>query len=305
MAVSESYVSRVGKDILSLSLASLIRASLGGLKEGRESLHDTYRAVSPFSPLKEGAGRKMLALIPEVSLESLGAMPEQVTLDMRYVDVDGATPFRDLIAILSLAKNQKPSAALELGTYLGSTTANLALNLPSAIIHTIDLPEDNAEAAALIEGQPVDDLHLISGRKLGRSFRGTAIEQRIVQHQGDTATYDYSVIHDPVTVFLVDGSHTYDYARSDTLHCFVLAQEAQGECTFLWHDCDCYHLGVTTWLVEMIQAGLPVVRVEDTSLACMRLDVRDPQVQQAMRPWLGESLQASHPAWQQGSLSQA
>lgn len=305
MAVSQNYVTRAAKDILSLSLASLIRTSLGGFKEGHKSLHDTYQAVSPFSPLKEGAGRKMLALIPEVSLESLGGLPEQVTLDMRYVDVGGATPFRDLIAILSLAKNQHPRAALEFGTYFGSTTANLALNLPSAIIHTIDLPEDDTEAAALIEGQPVDDLHLISGRKLGKSFRGTAIEQRIVQHQGDTATYDYSVIHDPVTVFLVDGSHTYDYARSDTLHCFELAQEAQGECTFLWHDCNCHCLGVTTWLVEMIRAGLPVVRVRDTSLAYMRLDVRDPQVQQVMRPWLEEPLQASHPAWHPGPLSRA
>ena len=279
MAATQSYVTRVGKDILAFSLASVIRTSLGGFKEGRKSLEDTYRAVSPFSPLKEGAGRKMLERIPVVSLESLGGMPEQITLDMRYVDVDGATPFRDLIAILALAKNQHPKAALEFGTYFGSTTANLALNLPDTTIHTIDLPEDSTEAAAVIEGRPVDDLHLIRGRKLGKSFRGTPLEQRIVQHQGDTATYDYSVIHDPVTVFLVDGSHTYDYARSDTLRCFALAQ---GESTFLWHDCDCHCLGVTTWLVEMIQAGLPVVRVRDTSLACMKIDAQDPRVQRVL-----------------------
>lgn len=279
MAATQSYVIRVGKGILSLSLASVIRTSLGGLKEGKESLGNTYRAVSPFSPLKEGAGRKMLERIPVVSLESLGGMPDQITLDMRYVDVDGATPFRDLIAILALAKNQHPKAALEFGTYFGSTTANLALNLPDATIHTIDLPEDSTEAASVIEGRPVDDLHLIRGRKLGKSFRGTPLEQRIVQHQGDTATYDYSVIHDPVTVFLVDGSHTYDYARSDTLRCFALAQ---GESTFMWHDCDCHCLGVTTWLAEMIQAGLPVARVQDTSLACMKIDAQDPRVQRVL-----------------------
>lgn len=276
MAAANDYVVRMGKDILSLSLASVIRTSLGGLKDGRKSLEDTYQAVSPFSPLKQGAGRKMLQLIPEVSLESLGGMPEQITLDMRYVDVDGATPFRDLIAILSLAKLQHPKAALEFGTYFGSTTANLALNLPEAAIHTIDLPEDTAEATMLVEGHPVDDLHLIHGRKLGKSFRGTALEQKIIQHQGDTATYDYGVIHDPVTFFLIDGSHTYEYARGDTLRCFALAA---GESTFLWHDCDCYHLGVTSWLVEMIRAGLPVVRMENTSLACMKIDVRDLRVQ--------------------------
>ena len=274
-AASGSYVSRVGKDILSLSIASVIRTSLGGFKEGRKSLEDTYRAVSPFSPLKHGAGRKMLEQIPAVSLESLGGMPEQVTLDMRFVDIDGATPFRDLIAILSLAKRQNPKAVLEFGTYYGSTTANLALNFPDATIHTIDLPEDTREAGALIEGQPVNDLHLIRGRKLGKSFRGTPLERNIVQHQGDTARYDYSAIRDRVTVFLIDGSHTYEYARSDTMRSLALAQ---GESTFMWHDCDCYTLGVTTWLAEMIRAGLPVVRVRDTSLACMKIDAQDERV---------------------------
>ncbi len=168
MAAVDDYVIRVGKDILSLSLASVIRTSLGGLKDGRKSLEDTYQAVSPFSPLKQGVGRKMLQLIPEVSLESLGGMPEQVTLDMRYVDVDGATPFRDLIAILSLAKLQHPKAALEFGTYFGSTTANLALNLPDTAIHTIDLPEDTAEAARLVEGQPVDDCSSYSWTEVGK-----------------------------------------------------------------------------------------------------------------------------------------
>lgn len=277
-----SSVVQIGKDVLSLSLASVIRTSLGGLDQGRQSLKDTYRAVSPFSPLKERAGRKMMGMIPVASLESLGGVPEQITLDMRFVDVDGATPFQDLIAILSLAKMQNPKAALEFGTYFGSTTVNLALNLPDATIHTIDLPEDATDAAALVEGKPVDDFHLIQGRQLGKSFRGTPLEQRIVQHQGDTATYDYGVISDPVTVFLVDGSHTYEYARSDTMRCFALAEKAKGESTFLWHDCNQYCLGVTTWLVELIRAGLPVARVADTSLACMKVDAQDARVQKVL-----------------------
>jgi hypothetical protein len=279
MTASGSYVTKVGKDILSLSLASLIRTSLGGFKEGHKSLQDTYTAVSPFSPLKDGPGRKVVDLIPMASLESLGGIPEQVTLDMRFVDIGGAMPLRDLIAILSLAKNQNPRAALEIGTYFGSTTVNLALNLPESTIHTIDLPEDTAEAESLVAGQPVDDLHLIRGRKLGRSFRGTPLEQRIVQHQGDTATYDYGAIQEPVSFFLIDGSHTYDYARSDTMRCFALAK---GESTFLWHDCDRHHAGVTTWLVEMIKAGLPVVRVKDTSLGYMKIDAQDARVQRVL-----------------------
>ncbi len=268
-------VAKTAKGILSLNLGSVVRTILGGTRQGRQSLEDTYRVVSPFSPLKSGKGAKLVECVPEVSLASLAPVPERLTLDLRYVDVDGATPLRDVLAILTLAVAQDPKAALEIGTYFGSTTANLALNLPEAKIHTIDLPEDLGQASALIEGQPVDDEHLIRGRQLGRSFRGTPLEKNIIQHQGDTALYDYSVIGGEVTFFLIDGSHTYEYAKGDTLHCFAIAK---GTCSFLWHDCDRYHPGVTSWLIEMIDAGLPVVRVENTSLACMKIDAGDPRL---------------------------
>lgn len=279
LVAKDNFIVRTGKGILSFSLASVIRTALGGLNEGGESLRDTYRAVAPFYPLKYGAGRKILALIPAVPLTYFGEVQEPMTMDLRYVDVDGTTPFRDLVAILSLAKLQQPKAALEFGTYFGSTTANLAMNLPDARIHTIDLPEDDTAASALVEGRPIDDLHLIKGRQLGKAFRGTPLEQRIVQHQGDTATYDYSVIQDPVSFVLVDGSHTYDYARSDTLRAFSVAK---GECTFLWHDCDEFNPGVLKWLVEMIRAGLPVVRIEHTVLACMKIDAQDARILKLM-----------------------
>jgi hypothetical protein len=276
MVGRNNFLVRTGKRALSLSIASIIRTGLGGLKQGRQSLDDTYRAVSPFAPLKIGAGIRMLERVPVAPLSSFGGVPDIVQLDLRYIDVDGSTPYRDLIAILSLAKNQSPRAALEFGTYFGSTTVNLALNLPDATIHTIDLPEDPSEANALLEGKPVNDLHLIKGRQLGKSFRGTAVEKRIVQHQGDTGTYDYSVIQEPVTFFLIDGSHTYEYARSDTLRSFALAK---GESSFLWHDCDEFNPGVLKWLLEMVDAGLPVVRIENTSLACMKINAQDPLVQ--------------------------
>jgi hypothetical protein len=277
MSPRNGFAARCAKNILSLNVGSIIRGVLGGPKEGLQSLADTYRAVSPFSPLQSGKGEKLLARIPEVPLASLAPIPERLTLDLRYVDVDGATPYRDVLAIIALAVAANPKAALEFGTYYGSTTANLALNLPGAHIHTLDLPEDTEAAAALVEGQPVDDEHLIRGRQLGKSFRGTPLARNITQHQGDTATYDYSSIPDEITFFLIDGSHTYEYAKGDTLHSFRLAR---GECSVLWHDCDRYHPGVTSWLGEMIQAGLPVVRVENTSLAYLKIDASEARVQQ-------------------------
>ncbi len=272
---NHSFLATTAKTILSLNLGTVVRTVLGGFEQGRQSLEKTYEVVSPFSPIKYGKGQKLFERVPEVSLKSLAPLPEKLTLDLRYVDVYGSTPYRDVLAIIALAIAQRPKAALEFGTYYGSTTANLALNLPGARIHTLDLPEETSEAQALVDGKPVDDNHLIRDRQLGKCFRSTPLAAQITQHTGDTATYDYSAIADDVSFFLIDGAHTYEYAKGDTLHSFALGK---GSCTFVWHDCDPYHPGVTGWLVEMLGAGLPVTRIRNTSVACMTIDTADPRV---------------------------
>jgi len=264
------------ESVLALSPASVIRTCLGGFAEGRQSLRDTYYAVAPFSPLKEGEGRKLEARIPAVELRDAVPLPEGMVVDLRYIEMEGAAPFADVAAILALAIAQDPLGVLEIGTFWGSTTANLARNLPSAKLHTIDLPEDAAEVMESIAGQPVNDLHLIESRQVGKAFRGTELEARITQHFGDTAKYDYSVISDPLSFFMIDGSHTYEYAKSDTLTCLELAK---GPSTLVWHDCNQWQPGVTKWLVEMIDAGLPVKRVERSAVGYLQIDPADERVQ--------------------------
>jgi hypothetical protein len=55
---------------------------------------------------------------------------------------------------------------------------------------------------------------------------------------------------------------------------------ARGPVTFTWHDCDGIHPGVTGWLGELAAAGLPVVRIEGTIVACLRVDASDPKVRE-------------------------
>jgi hypothetical protein len=83
------------------------------------------------------------------------------------------------------------------------------------------------------------------------------------------------VIRDRVSFFLIDGSHTYEYAKSDTLNAWKLAS---GPTTFTWHDCDEVHPGVTQWLGELFDAGLPVSRIAGTIVGCMKVDASDPEV---------------------------
>jgi hypothetical protein len=269
-----------GEAVLALSPASVIRTVLGGVAEGRKSLRDTYYAVAPFSPLRQGEGRKLEARIPAVELRDAVTLPEAMVVDLRYIEMEGAAPFADVAAILTLAIAQQPSGVLEIGTFWGSTTANLARNLPQAKVHTIDLPLDAGDVEESIAGQPVNDLHLIQSRQVGKAFRGTELEGRITQHFGDTARYDYSSIPDELSFFMIDGSHTYEYAKSDTLVCLGLAR---GASTLVWHDCNEWQPGVTKWLVEMIDAGLPVKRVKRTAVAYLQIDAADERVGRLLR----------------------
>jgi hypothetical protein len=268
------------KGLLALNGATVVRALRYGPASAKRSLEETYRTVDPFSTFENQPAHKLLKRVPEKQLNEIVPWPAEMVLDLRFTDISGSTPICDIAAILALAIAQQPLAVLEFGTFWGSATFNLARNLPNASIHTIDLPADTKTAEKLIADQPIDDLHLIQSRSLGQAFRDTPQANRITQHSGDTATYDYSVISDPVSFFLIDGSHTYEYAKSDTLRAFALGH---GMSTFTWHDCDMTHTGVTTWLGELIDAGLPVQRIAGTVVACLRIDATDQRLRRFLK----------------------
>jgi hypothetical protein len=104
---------------------------------------------------------------------------------------------------------------------MGFTTRALAQHLPSAIIHTLDLPLDFNPETDPASGIPKDDFHLIARRQPGRDFIGTPEAARICQHFGDSATWDFSLATGS-TCFLIDGSHTYEYCKLDSENCFKL-----------------------------------------------------------------------------------
>ncbi len=264
------------KAMLALNGASLVRALRYGPRSLQRSLEASYHAIDPFGTAERRHEGAMLRRIPEVPINAVAEWPAEIVLDLRYTEVSGSTPIRDLLTVLALAMKRQPKGVLEFGTFWGSATLNLARNLPDAVIHTIDLPPDPSVAQALTEGRPVDDVYLIKSRQLGRAFRGSAVEARIVQHLGDTATYDYAVIKEEISFFLIDGSHTYEYAKSDTMRAFALRR---GESTLVWHDCDEGHPGVTRWLGELLDAGLPVQRVADTVVACLTVQADDERLQ--------------------------
>ncbi len=180
---------------------------------------------------------------------------------LRYED--GMLPSDQALVLLSILVAEAPSQVLEIGTYMGHTTRLMAENLPHAVIHTVDLPESFTAENDPESRLPKDDYHLIARRTVGREFRGQECAARIRQHFADTASWDFQGVGEP-TFFFIDGSHTYEYCRSDSERCLKLCG---GNGVFLWHDCDAIHPGVIRFLAEWRALGRDVRRITGTPIA--------------------------------------
>ena len=204
--------------------------------------------------------------IPDISLgEILGDRRPTIRISVGPHE-DGMLPLDQLIALLSILVAEHPAEVLEIGTFMGHTTRQMAEALETATIHTVDLPESySAETDGRSEGHPPpkDDFHLIQRRVVGREFKGLVCAARIRQHFADTAEWDFREAGHP-TFFFIDGSHTYEYCRNDSEKCHQLCG---GRGVFLWHDCDLTHPGVERCLSEWRAVGRDVRRIAGTTLA--------------------------------------
>jgi len=201
--------------------------------------------------------------IPTISLgEVLGARRPRISFSMARHE-DGMLPVDQLVALLAILVAEQPTEVLEIGTFMGHTTRQMAEALESATIHTVDLPESFSVGDQVDGALPKDDFHLIERRVVGREFKGLAIAGRIRQHFADTATWSFSEAGS-ATFYFIDGAHTYEYAKHDSEQCYELCG---GRGVFLWHDCDSTHPGVERLLTEWREMGRDVRRIAGTTLA--------------------------------------
>lgn len=251
------------KFLLGLNIASVVRGLRLGFPEFLNGCFAGLCAVHPFQNRTNNQHEKELKSIPEIALgRILDARKVAIKLSVQKYE-DGMLPNHEAMALLSILVAEKPKEVLEIGTFMGHTTRAMAENLDDSIIHTVDLPPDFSMHQGSKEGPPKDDFHLIARRVVGREFKGQAVESRIRQHFGDTATINFQELGRSV-FFFIDGSHTYEYCRQDSEKCFALCG---GTGTFLWHDCDAAHPGVVKFISEWRALGRNIVRIEGTAIA--------------------------------------
>jgi hypothetical protein len=115
----------------------------------------------------------------------------------------------------------------------------------------------------------VDELHIGAHRRVSRYvYEAHAEGSKVRQLYGDSAVFDFSPYRQGVDLFFIDGAHSYDYVKSDTLKALDCVRGGG----IVWHDYGRFGVnGVSRWLHELSRSGREVCRLPGSSLALLRI----------------------------------
>ncbi len=225
---------------------------LAGLRRGLAGIYQ--ERVMRHSPL------------PAVALGQL--VPRDAVVELAdFHGREGNVTLYELLVISAVVSHRQPKVLLEIGTFDGNTTLQMAHNSPAdARVYTLDLPPDGDAHAApdALDLDPQDRPYIADRQKLDRKYARSPLAHKVTQCLGDSATFDFHSIleHGRPELAFIDGSHSYDYVRNDTEK--VLEILAPGG-VVLWHDYVPGWPGVMEYLDEL-SARMPLQRIEGTAL---------------------------------------
>ncbi len=180
-------------------------------------------------------------------------LPQAGFAQVNLCNTNGETWFRssasyvaDIISLCLLCQAIKPTVIFEIGTLTGYTTAHMALNCDECTIYTLDLPSGGEPALATTA---IDGLHAkMHAETKHYLWEGMDIAEKVHTLFGDSASFDYSPYHGRVDLFFIDGAHSYEYVRSDTLNALKCCHPGS---VIVWHDFGRVGVnGVSRWLLE-------------------------------------------------------
>jgi predicted O-methyltransferase YrrM len=208
--------------------------------------------------------------LPIAKPEELAPGVNQFTVT-RPSDWDGSMTITEISTLCLIVAARRPKKILEVGTFRGLTTLNLALNAPEATVHTLDLPTDADPASTAYD---TADASIIKRRGY-YYYAGRSEAARIKQHHGDTASFNYSSIGGDIDICLIDAAHSYDYVRNDTEKVLPFMAESG---LLLWHDYGRNDFlasredewGVSRFLHELRDIGVRIL--QGTSIGVLAVD---------------------------------
>ena len=179
----------------------------------------------------------------------------------------------DIVSLCLICQVLKPRVVFEIGTFRGYTAFHFALNTSDdSQVYTLDLPKSETYLPQL-KTTVVDRAHTLAYRKNERFyFEQTSSASKVHCLKGDSATFDFTPFYGKVDFFFIDGAHSYDYVRADTLNALKCCHPGS---VIAWHDFGRVGVnGVSRWILEWSREH-QIYSVPGSSLAFMV--VRDPE----------------------------
>jgi Methyltransferase domain len=168
----------------------------------------------------------------------------------------------DIISLCLIARLTNPKKIFEIGTFNGYTALHFAMNAPQAEVYTLDLAPNKGVTLNTTLG---DDRFVGNSMKHDRVFEGRGEASRIHPLYGDSATFDFSPFHRTIDFFFIDGSHSYEYVRNDTLKAL---DSCHAGSVIAWHDYGRRGInGVSRWLHKFSKSFFQLYRIPNGSLA--------------------------------------
>lgn len=172
---------------------------------------------------------------PRVALPQ--AFPGIDAIDVRLVrpldrTEDTSLDPYELLVLCLIERFVDARKVLEIGTFDGGTTVNLAANIAEGgAVTTVDLPPD-WDGRLQLDVRP--ELRNVTSRSsVGAQLRDTPEESRVTQVFGDSATLDWERLGGPFDLVFIDGCHAYEYVVSDTENALRHLREGG---VVVWHD---------------------------------------------------------------------
>lgn len=235
LAASAAWRILRGGNLASLSLVATPRRMLSYVSECL-SLFEIYTS-------RLGIPQKHVYEV----LSTGGVFPVNLAINPRRPYAFGI----DLICLCLICRLLQPKLVFEIGTLHGFIAFHFALNtLPDCKIYTLDLPKDRT----ILPGhQTLGDREITEEyfSYKGYFFDNTDAASKINLLFGDSTTFDYSEFHGKVDFFFIDGSHSYEYVRSDTLNALKCCHPGS---IIAWHDFGQVGVGshgLSRWIVEL------------------------------------------------------
>jgi predicted O-methyltransferase YrrM len=168
--------------------------------------------------------------IRDKSALDFAKQPVDVKLCHGFADwnASGSSYAVDMINLAILCQISQARTIFEIGTSTGQSTHILALNAPQADVFTMDIFKS---VKPKLLTTLVDDEHIQTVPQF--CFDGTPEAARIRQVIADSACFDFSPFHGKIDLFFIDGAHSYEYVRSDTLNALRCCHQGS---ILAWHD---------------------------------------------------------------------